>query len=250
MNSRQSWPEITIGSREENLNLLYNMVVHDQNLDILGKTCRLFLKKKGKCPHTSTLLKLAVENQDRLQEEEKAEIWSEVLEKFTPGRAFYLARKYLPKEWKTDFIDSLFIQNGRASPSMKKGQLQDGLDGRIPEWMLRNPFGIARQLKLNPKESKPVLSLLKERQPESYPAHTVLFVDAFLSRDVDQFLNHYYQSGRVKFHPQSLYMKAIIAIRRGEDDSGERLLQIIRDSVPDWEIPKFLMGGTEDGSFA
>lgn len=248
MQTRSAWPEITIGNKEENLNLLYNMVVQGQNRDLLGKTCKLFLKKRGKSVHTTSLLRLAVENQEFLKEEEKVEIWSEVLEKFSPGTAFRLGRRYLPEEWKQDFFDSLFIQNGRYSPRMKKAKVPNGFEGRIPEWMLRNPFGIAKQLKFHPQESQSVLKILKERRPESYPAHTVLFVDAFLLRDLDSFFTHYAQSGRVKFHPQSLYMKAMMDIRRGDDAEGEKLLQLIRDTYSPWEVPSFMVGNSSYAS--
>lgn len=243
LDSVERWPEITIGNREENLNLLYNSVIQGKNLDLLGKTCHLFLKKRSKSPATNALLRLAVQNQDRLNEEEKTEIWSEVLEKFSPGIAFQLARKHLSPEWRQDFIDSLFTQNGRLSPFQKKNIAKVSTDNRLPEWMLRSPFGIAKKLKDTPRDTATVIDLLKERMPESYPCHTVLFVDAFLVRNIDRFLFHYYRSGRNKFHPQALYMKAMIDIRRGEDETGEKIIQMIRDSVPDWEIPSFLFGG-------
>jgi hypothetical protein len=245
LNSTERWSEITIGNREENLNLLYNSVVQGKNLDLLGKTTHLFLKKRSKSPATTALLRLAVQNQDRLNEDEKAEVWSEVLEKFSPGVAFQLAKRYLSKEWKEDFIDSLFSQNGRLSPSMKKNPNQGNNTGGLPEWMLRNPFGIAKKIKESSRETKSVLELLKERLPESYPCHTVLFVDAFLERNVERFIHHYYQSGRMKFHPQSLYMKAMMDIRRGEDEMGEKIIHMIRESIPGWEIPSFLFGGKD-----
>lgn len=242
------WSEITIGNREENLNLLYNSVIQGKNLDLLGKTCKLFLKKKPKSPMTSALLKLAVQNQDKLNEEEKTEVWSEVLEKFSPGIAYYLGKRYLPSEWREDFFESLFLQNGRIPYHTKRNPDKKGIPASVsvsglPEWMIRNPFGIAKFIHENPKEARPVLELLRERLPESYPAHTVLFVDAFLERDVVRFSHHYHHAGRIKFHPQSLYMKALIDIRMGEDDTGARMIELIRENTPGWEIPAFLQGG-------
>lgn len=252
MLTKPKWPEITIGSREENLNQLYQMVVHGRNFELLGLACRIFVKRKGKSPFTIALLKLAAENQEFLSEEEKAEVWSDILEKFSPGIAYQLAKKNLKSEWREDFYESLFHQNGRVYFPPGERSLEKKLDPKaklrgsspsLPEWMLRSPFGIAKEIQLNPGATGPVIQILKDRIPESYPAHTVLFVYSFLVRDRETFLNHYSRSGRMKFHPQSIYMRAILEIRSGKDEMGAQLLGLIRTQDPNWEVPRFLQSG-------
>jgi len=232
----------------EELMQLYYMLMVGKNLDLLGLACRAFSKFHDLLPYNKSLLRIAIENKDLLSEVEWKEVWSDVLEKFPTWIAYRLATKYLPAEWKNDFLDSLFIQNGRISPSMKKEkEVGNPFEGRIPEWILRNPFGIAKQLLEKTSESKSMIHLLQQRLPESYLAHTLLFVDSFLDRQDQRFYKHYLLAGRMKFHPQSLYMKAIMDIRMGNDQEGARLLELIRDANPSWEIPLFLQ---KRGSYA
>ncbi|PJE00639.1 MAG: hypothetical protein CK427_13250 [Leptospira sp.] len=233
---------------KEELMQLYHMLMLGKNLDLLGLACRAFSKIHELLPYNKSLLRMAIENKDMLSEVEWKEVWSDVLEKFPTWIAFRLAVKYLPVEWKNDFLDSLFIQNGRISPRMKKeNQESNPFEGRIPEWILRNPFGIAKQLLEKTTESKQMIQLLQERLPESYLAHTLLFVDAFLERQEERFYKHYLLAGRMKFHPQALYMKAIMDVRMGKDEEGARMLDLIRHSHPSWEIPLFLQ---KRGSYA
>ena len=233
--------------KEELMNL-YHMLMVGKNLDLLGLTCRAFSRFHDLLPYNKSLLRIAIENKDLLSEVEWKEVWSDVLEKFPTWTAFRLAAKYLPEEWKSDFLDSLFIQNGRLSPKMKNQEnIGNPFEGRIPEWILRNPFGIAKQLLEKTSESKNMIQLLQQRLPESYLAHTVLFVDALLERQDERFYKHYILSGRMKFHAQALYMKAIMDIRMVNDLEGEKLLELIRESNPSWEIPLFLQ---KRGSYA
>jgi hypothetical protein len=233
---------------KEELMQLYHMLMLGKNLDLLGLACRAFSKSHDLLPYNKSLLRMAIENKDMLSEVEWKEVWSDVLEKFPTWIAYRLATKYLPSEWKSDFLDSLFIQNGRISPRMKKEDQQvNPFEGRIPEWILRNPFGIAKQLLEKTSESKTMIHLLQQRLPESYLAHTLLFVDAFLERLDERFYKHYLLAGRMKFHPQALYMKAIMDIRMGNDQEGRRLLELIREANSSWEIPLFLQ---KRGSYA
>jgi len=171
------------------------------------------------------------------------------LEKFSPGTAYYFGKKYLPRELQEDYLESLFLQNGRITARMRKKHADSEIRHKLPEWMLRTPFGIAKKIYESSREIKPALDLLKTRQPESYPAHTVLFVDAFLRRDVESFYYHYSRSGRIRYHPQSLYMKALIDIRSGKDESGEKLIQLIREQVPGWQAPRFLHAGGMNAAY-
>jgi hypothetical protein len=227
---------------------LYNMILQGKNMDLIGLACRAFSKNPQFLPYNKSLLRIAIENKEHLSEVEWKEIWSDVLEKFPAWIAFRLAKRYLPAEWKQDFVDSLFIQNGRLSPKLKKSKdIENPFQGRIPDWILRSPFGLAKQLLEKTQESKSMIDLLKVRLPESYLAHSLLFVDAFLERDTDRFFQHYFLAGRVKFHPQSLYMKAIMDIRLGKDEEGKAMIELIRQEDPNWEIPLFLQ---KRGSYA
>lgn len=217
-------------------------MVLERNWQLLGKACSLFLQFKPKSPYINTLLKLAVQNQQFLTEEEKTEVFSEVLEKFPPGIAYSLGKKYLAKELQEEFFESLFLQNGRVSRRMKKKYQNQPIPQKLPEWMVRNPFGIYKYLKEYPNEAKPALDILKSRLPESYPAHTVLFVDAFMRKDTESFEYHYSRSGRVKYHPQSLYMKAIMDIKNGQVVTGGKLLKLIQKENPNWEVPQYILG--------
>ncbi|WCL50517.1 hypothetical protein [Leptospira sp. GIMC2001] len=222
---------------------LCDRLLAGNNLELLGLACRSIVGRRSNLPIANAILRLAVENANHLTEKEKSEVWSDVLEKFSPWRAFTLARKYLSPEWKPDFIDSLFLQNGRLSPRMKNMVRGNPFEGRIPEWILRKPFGIAKQLLEKKEDSSPILNFLEERLPESYPAHTVLFVDAFLARDMSRFQNHYHSAGRMRYHPQSLYMKAIMDDIYGDKEQAKEILNLIHLTYPDWDMPSFLVRG-------
>jgi hypothetical protein len=248
-------PKSVLPLEKKNLSLnnqelmkLYNMILEGKNMDLIGLACRAFSKNPQYLPYNKSLLRIAVENKEHLSEVEWKEIWSDVLEKFPAWIAYRLAKRYLPTDWQQDFVDSLFIQNGRLSPKLKKSkEMGNPFQGRIPDWILRSPFGLAKQLLEKTQESKAMIDLLKIRLPESYLAHSLLFVDAFLERDMDRFYQHYFLAGRVKFHPQSLYMKAIMDIRSGKDEDGKEMLELIRQEDPNWEIPLFLQ---KRGSYA
>lgn len=221
---------------------IYDYSIYKREAEYLKLAWMLFKNNFSGMRNAQILAHRLMTDFEYYNEEEKKEFIQSYKKTHKYQKIYFLMKQKCDKEEIVDWLEKMKLYNGKKidAPDGNSKHLERGeLTQRYNYYKKNNnlhklsPFDLL--LLLNSTESvrvKKELFTIFDEMPYSYVVNRAIAIIYFYEKNYNKFYFYLSKAGRLQYHPECIYIRALVCLELGIKEEGSAILYALQEKFP------------------